>query len=66
MNAHREIYPVAQPDPDDLERFMFERDAPYEHQRTTDGGLEIRASGRSALVLYDWLAAFLDLSPIRL
>ncbi len=43
-----EIFPVAEPDANDLERFMFETDSPYEHRRTSNGGIAIHARGRSA------------------
>jgi len=48
-------FPVAKPDADDLERFMLETDSPYEHRRTSDGGIEILANGRSAVTLLVWL-----------
>jgi hypothetical protein len=54
-DEHREIFPVAKPDADDLERFMLETDSPYEHRRTSDGGIEILAKGRSAITLLVWL-----------
>src|SRR5580658_2702135 len=49
------VFPVAKPDPDDLDKFMFETDSPYEARRTTDGGVEILAKGRSAVTLLVWL-----------
>jgi hypothetical protein len=55
MDEHGEIFPVAQPDPDDLERFMWDTDSPYEQRRTGDGGVEILAKGRSAVTLLVWL-----------
>jgi hypothetical protein len=55
MDERREIFPVARPDADDLDRFMFETDSPYEQRRTTDGGVEILAKGRSAVTLLVWL-----------
>ena len=60
MDRHREIYPVARPDAHDLERHMWSTDSPYEHRKTSDGGIEIRASGRSALSLYYWLEALVN------
>jgi hypothetical protein len=55
MGPNREIYPVARPDADDLDRHMWESDSPYEARKTSDGGLEIRAAGRSAICLLLWL-----------
>src|ERR1700693_4967090 len=55
MDEHGEIFPVSQPDPDDLQRFMWETDSPYQHRRTGDGGVEILAKGRSAVTLLVWL-----------
>jgi hypothetical protein len=62
MDEHREIYPVARPDAADLDRFMFETDSPYEHRVTADGGLEIRAAGRSAITLLVWLEGIVSAS----
>jgi hypothetical protein len=50
-----DVFRVGKPDADDLNRFMFEADAPYEHRRTSDGGIEILAKGRSAICLVVWL-----------
>jgi hypothetical protein len=55
MNEHREIFPVARPDAGDLEKFMWATDSPYQHRKTADGGLEIRAEGRSGVTLLVWL-----------
>jgi hypothetical protein len=33
MDEHREVYPVAKPDPDDLEKFMWDTDSPYAEAR---------------------------------
>jgi hypothetical protein len=46
---------VARPDPDDLDRFMFETDAPYLRRLCVDGDLEVSAKGRSAIMLALWL-----------
>jgi hypothetical protein len=54
-HEHREIYPIAKPDAVDLDAFMFECDAPYEKRVTADVGLEIKAAGRSAVVLHTLL-----------
>jgi hypothetical protein len=37
MDEHREIFPVAKPDADDLDRFMFETDSPYAEARVMRG-----------------------------
>jgi hypothetical protein len=55
MDEHGEILPVAKPDADDLERLMLETDSLYDHRRTSDGGIEILAKGRSAITLLVWL-----------
>lgn len=55
LDENRELFPVGCPDPVDLERFMFETDSPYEHRKTSDGGLQILAKGRSAVTLLIWL-----------
>ena len=52
----REVFPVAKPDAAELDAFMFEADAPYERRIIADGGMEILARGRSAIVLHEWLA----------
>lgn len=63
VDEHREIFPVAKPDADDLDKFMFETDSPYEHNRTTDGGIEILAKGRSAVTLLVWLEEIVQEAP---
>lgn len=63
MNERREIFPVARPDAEDLENFMFQTDSPYEHRRTADGALEIRAQGRSAVTLVAWLEELVRSAP---
>jgi hypothetical protein len=65
MDEHGEIFPVARPDADDLDKFMFETDSPYEHRRTSDGGIEILAKGRSAVTLLVWLEDIVRPAPIR-
>ena len=49
------ISPVSRPDLDDLELFARETDSPCERRASADGGVEIRASGRSAITLAVWL-----------
>jgi hypothetical protein len=57
------VFPVAKPDADDLDKFMFETDSPYEHRRTTHGGIEILARGRSAVTLLVWLEELVQTAP---
>jgi hypothetical protein len=65
MDVHREIFPVAKPDPDDLDKFMFETDSPYENAKTTDGGIEILAKGRSAVTILVWLEEIVRPAAVR-
>jgi hypothetical protein len=65
MDEHGEIFPVAKPDAEDLERFMLETDSPYEHRRTADGGIEILAKGRSAVTLLVWLEEIVRPAAVR-
>jgi hypothetical protein len=54
------IFPVPAPDFVDLERRMWEADAPYEKHPTRDGrAVQLVARGRSARSLLDWLAVLL-------
>jgi len=55
MDEHGQVFPVARPDIEDLDRFMWEVDSPFERRPTTDGGVEILAKGRSAVTLLVWL-----------
>ncbi len=59
MDEHREIYPVREPDLDDLERHMWAADAPYSKRVTSLGGVELGATGRSAVVMLVWLEGLL-------
>jgi hypothetical protein len=61
MDARGDIYPVRQPDLEDLERFMWESDSPYGPRPTSDGGLQIVARGRSAVTLAVWLQELIRL-----
>ena len=51
----RSISSVSRPDLDDLGLFAWETDSPSERYATAGGGVEIRASGRSAITLAVWL-----------
>lgn len=64
MAEDRTVFPVAQPDADDLDQFMFDADAPYERRRTSDGGIEIVAKGRSAICLLVWLEDIVAPAPV--
>lgn len=50
---------VDRPDLEDLEGHMFATDSPYEHRPLPDGGVEIKAAGRSAVCLGIWLQGLL-------
>lgn len=63
MNERRDIFPVARPDADDLANFMWQTDSPYAHRQTADGGIEIRAEGRSAVTLLIWLDELVRSAP---
>lgn len=54
-----ESFPLPEPDLEALERFMRTNDAPFDCRRTTSGGAEISAQGRSAVVLSVWLEAWI-------
>jgi hypothetical protein len=58
LNARREVRCVGRPDLEDLERFMWAGDAPYEKRLTGDGGVELLAKGRGGFMLGFWLAAW--------
>jgi hypothetical protein len=60
LDENLEAFPVKPLDLDDLESHMWRCDAPYEKRVTTMGGAEIRAKGRSAVVLTVWLEGLLQ------
>lgn len=60
LDANREGFPVREPDLADLERFMWNLDAPYRHKKTSVGGVMIEARDRSAIVLWEWLDGLLS------
>lgn len=60
MDEHREVYPVREPDLDDLERHMWAADAPYQKRVTSLGGVELGARGRSAVVVLVWVEGLLS------
>ena len=65
MDEHGEIFPVAKPDVEDLHRFMWDVDSPFERRPTTDGGLEVLAKGRSAVTLLVWLEGIVGIQQAR-
>ena len=54
MNARREVCCAGRPDLEDLERFMWAGDAPYDKRLTGDGGVELFAKGRGLLLRWGW------------
>jgi hypothetical protein len=66
MDERGDIFPVAAPDLADLDRVMWNADAPFERRPTTDGGVEVLAHGRSAKVLLlGWLTGIVGRQPTR-
>jgi len=66
LDEQGEIFPVASPDLTDLDRVMWNANAPFERRPTTDGGVEILAQGRSGKVLFlGWLAGIVGCQPPR-
>lgn len=55
MNERREVFPVGQPDLEDLEDFMWSLDAPYVKHPRADGGVALYAKGRGGMMLAFWL-----------
>jgi hypothetical protein len=60
MDERGDVFPVGRPDLADLDSFMWNVDSPFERHPTGDGGIEIRASGRSAIALAVWLQDLID------
>jgi hypothetical protein len=62
MNARREVCCAGRPDLEDLERFMWAGDAPYEKRLTGDGGrgVELFAKGRGGFQLAFWIAEYIQ------
>jgi hypothetical protein len=60
MHERREIFPVARPDVDDLDRLMRDGDSPFLRRTIPKDGLEILAKGRSAVTLAVWLEGILQ------
>jgi hypothetical protein len=57
-----EAFPLAGVDLRDLERHMWDSDAPYEQATTPQGGVRLLAKGRSAVALLLWLTGLLETS----
>lgn len=55
LDERGDVLGVGRPDVADLDRYMWETDSPFERRVTNDGGVEIVAKGRSAIVLALWL-----------
>jgi hypothetical protein len=60
MDERREIFPVARPDVDDLDRLMRDGDSPFLRRTIPEDGLEILAKGRSAVTLVVWLKGIMQ------
>lgn len=55
LDRQGEAFPVLAPDLNDLERYMWNVDAPFVRADTAVGGVAIEARGRSAVALWEWL-----------
>jgi hypothetical protein len=55
IDKRGDVFPVGRPDVDDLDRFTWDTDSPFERRPTADGGIAIVAKGRSAVTLAMWL-----------
>ena len=64
LDAHREAFPVREPDLVDLEQYMWNLDAPYVQRETSVGGLLIEAKGRSVIVMWEWLDGYLGFAGL--
>ena len=63
LDAAGEVYITSEIDFDELDRFMFETDAPYEKRRSSEGGAQLTARGRAAVCLAVWLEGLLEGVP---
>lgn len=59
LDAGREAWLTNPLDLDDLDRHMWDCDAPYEKRVTLLAGVELRARGRSAIMFSKWLDGLL-------
>jgi hypothetical protein len=55
LDETREIFPVGRPDLEELDRFMWAHDAPYEKQLSEAGGVALFAKGRGGQMLAEWI-----------
>jgi len=60
MDDRGDVFPVGRPEVADLDQFMWDTDSPFERRSTADGGIEIRAEGRSAVTLTVWLRELIE------
>lgn len=60
LDVRGEFYPLGEPDVEDLEQFMWAFDAPYQARRTSQGSVEITATGRAASALWEWLTELIE------
>ena len=59
LDEQLEAFPVGEPDLEELERHMWDCDAPYEKREATMG-VQITARGRSATALLVWLEGLFE------
>jgi hypothetical protein len=55
MDERGKIFPVTRHHLEDIDRFMWNSDSPFERRPTIYGGVEILAKGRAAIPLLFWL-----------
>jgi len=66
MGDDREVCPVGRPDFDALDRYMWERDAPYHKELMEDGGAALFAKGRGGEMLALWVAELIAAGAAQL
>ena len=59
LDKYRVAVSSTAPDLDDLDRYMWANDSPYQRRDVMLGGVELAAKGRSAISLAAWLRDFL-------
>ena len=59
LDEHREAVLVSAPDLEELDRYMWKHDSPYQKREVKFGGVELLAKGRSAIHLAGWLTDLL-------
>jgi hypothetical protein len=60
LDVRGDVFPVGEPNLQDLEQFMWALDAPYEARRTSEGSVEIAATGRGANAVWEWLTELIE------